>query len=421
MNTRNSTTETRSFNELSEIELHILAKKHRVLLSQLLSSPRFQNSNFAVRISNGKTLNVSELSSIEESEPESEAISSAPVNTLISTTMGTIELKNWCQENDLPESVADTLVRQDFSDVDSLKEIDSEADLRRLGLSLRNEKKLWHAIVSLKGGNNLNAGQQFTSSSSLNTVGSNFKTSKLPKLEIKQFEGNVLEWTKFWQLFDLNVNRRNEMDDTTKLSYLMTFLKGEAADLVQGLPLNAASYKYALEILQKRYGNTDVTMRALMDKLKQLSVSKYDTEGIKKVFDQWNLVVRSIESLGYEVENDYHLTEILCSKLPPQIQTQLEHDKNSDDSWQVSTLREALERIIKERSVTDQRMKTQKSVRQAVSATISSGAASIATTQKKGSKFENSNNNSKKINSLFILPRRTLHGLLSEIPNARRA
>ena len=79
--------------------------------------------------------------------------------------------------------------------------------------------------------------------------------SRLPKFEIPTFEGDVLKFPSYWELFEANVHKVHNLDDVQRFSYLRTTLKGEPATLIANLELTSANYKDAVAMLKERYGD----------------------------------------------------------------------------------------------------------------------------------------------------------------------
>ena len=48
---------------------------------------------------------------------------------------------------------------------------------------------------------------------------------KLPKLDIRQYEGDVTEWNSFWELYSVSVHDRNDIQPIQKFSYLKNLLR----------------------------------------------------------------------------------------------------------------------------------------------------------------------------------------------------
>ena len=81
---------------------------------------------------------------------------------------------------------------------------------------------------------------------------------KLPKIELKKFDGTVLIWQGFWDQYNSSVNENTKLSDINKFSYLKSFLTGEALKVVEGLTLTKENYKHAVLLLQEQFGNTQI-------------------------------------------------------------------------------------------------------------------------------------------------------------------
>ena len=58
--------------------------------------------------------------------------------------------------------------------------------------------------------------------------------SRLPKLTLPIFEGNLLTWQTFWDSFESAVHLNNVLTDVQKLNYLRAHLGGEASRAIAG-------------------------------------------------------------------------------------------------------------------------------------------------------------------------------------------
>ena len=45
-------------------------------------------------------------------------------------------------------------------------------------------------------------------------------TGKLPKLELKRFDGNILKWQEFWDTFDSTIHQSERLQRVDKFNYL---------------------------------------------------------------------------------------------------------------------------------------------------------------------------------------------------------
>ena len=82
--------------------------------------------------------------------------------------------------------------------------------------------------------------------------------TKLPKIELPPFEGDILHWQTFWDKFESNVHTKTTLSDVDKFSYLSSLLKGPAGQCISGLKLTSENYKEAVDLLKARFGNTQL-------------------------------------------------------------------------------------------------------------------------------------------------------------------
>ena len=140
---------------------------------------------------------------------------------------------------------------------------------------------------------------------------------KLPKINLPRFDGNVLEWTKFWESFVACVDSL-EAPEITKMTYLMSLLKGEAEQCVAGLALSAANYSVACDLLKDRFGRKEVIIFGHMQAL--LGIKVTEKGKLQALQDEIVKHTRSLETLG--VTGDAYgvvLTPLILSKLPAEI------------------------------------------------------------------------------------------------------
>ncbi|KAH6940951.1 hypothetical protein HPB50_010647 [Hyalomma asiaticum] len=71
---------------------------------------------------------------------------------------------------------------------------------------------------------------------------------RLPRLEIKPFNGNIREWTAFREHFDGTVHSNATLSETDKFHYLRNYLRGEAAEAIAGFATTSACYGNAVQL-----------------------------------------------------------------------------------------------------------------------------------------------------------------------------
>lgn len=169
---------------------------------------------------------------------------------------------------------------------------------------------------------------------------------KLPELTITKFDGNIVNWQGFWDQFDSSINSRQSISDIDKFNYLKSLLCDSACETISGLTLNSANYKEAIQLLQKRYGNTQVLINAHMKNFVQLQqVQNDDVEGLRRLYNQVETSVRNLKTLKVDTSSyGCLLVPLLNEKIPSEISIMLAR-KFKDDIW---TLDEMIEIIQQE-------------------------------------------------------------------------
>ena len=187
-----------------------------------------------------------------------------------------------------------------------------------------------------------------------NKTAPNKSTVKLPKLILKKFDGNKMEWNSFYESFKQAVHNNDGLSDIERMNYLVGYLSGEAETSIKGLQLKAENYKVALELLEKRFGDKQSLVSAHMTKLMNLPAvtSVANTIGMRTLYDELLAQVRNLESLG--VSNDNYgpmLLPVLMHKLPEEIGITIsrEFDDENSDIWDITKLLQKLKREIQAR------------------------------------------------------------------------
>ena len=106
---------------------------------------------------------------------------------------------------------------------------------------------------------------QLSSTNPLTTV-----RSKLPKLILPKFKGDVTSYRSFWEIFESTVHNNMQLTIIDKFNYLVSLLEGSALRSIKGLAITEENYQAALDILQERFGNSQQIISAHMDELLKL-------------------------------------------------------------------------------------------------------------------------------------------------------
>ena len=168
---------------------------------------------------------------------------------------------------------------------------------------------------------------------------------KLPKLNLPVFDGNILCWLEFWDIFNSSVHEQ-EVPNVTKFSYLKGALRGAAAVVIGGISVTNDNYVIAIELLKEKFGKSEVIIDTLYSQLQHLPMATSRINDIKSTFDSIEKILRQLESQREDIDNQKILIRQMLSKFPTQVIIKLEESKRLNDPWTVPKLRQSLQRYI---------------------------------------------------------------------------
>ena len=178
------------------------------------------------------------------------------------------------------------------------------------------------------------------SSSSVSSRSSSDVRVKLPKLELRKFDGTALNWQTFWDQFDSSIHSKESISDIDKFTYLRSLLCESASDCISGLTLTVPNYQEAIKILNERYANPQIIISAHMEALVKLPAIKNmnNVVGLRKIYDRVESSIRNLKSLGISPTSyGSLLTPMLTEKLPPELRMIIAR-KFTNNIWDLEEL-----------------------------------------------------------------------------------
>ena len=166
---------------------------------------------------------------------------------------------------------------------------------------------------------------------------------RLPKIEISQFKGDPLEWNAFRDTFTATIHKNSKLSDIEKFTYLQSYVRDEAQQAIQGLPLSGENYNKAWELLTERFGNSQLIRSSLMNKLIKLEKpSNGSAKELRKLYDTIESNVRALKSTGIEKETlGPMLIPIVLEKLPNVVRLHLSRTLGSN-TWDITEFLKAI-------------------------------------------------------------------------------
>ena len=178
------------------------------------------------------------------------------------------------------------------------------------------------------------------------TSRSRLEVTRLPKLTIPTFSGNVLEWQSFWDCFETAVHNNPGLSNVQKLNYLRTQLQEGALRVIAGLPLTNASYTHSLTLLCERYGQPHKLISAHMKALIELPGPSNTLSSLQGFYDAIEAHTRSLASLGKPIdEYGAMLATSILGKLSVETRRNLARAHGSDESTITDLQRAILDEI----------------------------------------------------------------------------
>lgn len=146
--------------------------------------------------------------------------------------------------------------------------------------------------------------------SSKSNVANNTRSFKLPKIELKKFDGDLLNWLPFWSQFE-KIHEDPDLHESDKFQYLLQSMEQgtRARDFIDSYPMTAKNYSKAISALKERFGNNDLLIEVYVRELIKLIVTNVKADSSQKLplprlFDKIEAQLRALESLDIKRESN---------------------------------------------------------------------------------------------------------------------
>ena len=130
---------------------------------------------------------------------------------------------------------------------------------------------------------------------------------------------------------------------------MMSCLHGDEKDTLKGFDLTDAQYEVAVKHLKLRYDDKKYIIQSQYTSLSNLMKSTNATKELQKTFNLIETQLRSLESMGEQIEDNYVIS-IIKSKLPNSFNLKLEESIIRE--WTADSLRKSINKLllVRERS-----------------------------------------------------------------------
>ena len=103
-----------------------------------------------------------------------------------------------------------------------------------------------------------------------------------------------MKWQTFYESFTTAIHNKPNINNVQKFNYLVGYLEGQAKRTVEGFNITNENYQKALDLLYKRFGNTQVIITTHMNELLKIKYVKSDkvVAGLRQLYDRLEVHVR---------------------------------------------------------------------------------------------------------------------------------
>ncbi|CAO4377336.1 unnamed protein product [Caenorhabditis nigoni] len=174
----------------------------------------------------------------------------------------------------------------------------------------------------------------------------------LPTMQLPTFHGDITGFSEFTETFD-SIMDYMQVDSLSRFYYLKSSLKGEALDLIKGLPTIHQNYEIARQLLSTSYGGTLRLKHTLLQQLRELPAIHH-SKSPKDLHQFCINATKAFQQLvSLECQMDNMMTAaIIESKLPKRIIAKL-YANGTETPFCASELINRLHNISKTENLVD--------------------------------------------------------------------
>ena len=148
--------------------------------------------------------------------------------------------------------------------------------------------------------------------------------SKLPDLQLPTFDGQIMEWNGFWERFQSQVGSLNDLPRSSKFTYLVGQLRGEALRTVQGIIPSEENYSVLEATLKENFGQPRRIIRAHVSNILKLPKPTQSASSLRQFYNSLMGDLRSLQALKIDVSACApFIIPIIEDKLPGKVRGSL--------------------------------------------------------------------------------------------------
>ncbi|XP_055604359.1 uncharacterized protein LOC129752609 [Uranotaenia lowii] len=140
---------------------------------------------------------------------------------------------------------------------------------------------------------------------------------KLPDIKLPVFNGKLRDWIPFRDMFDSLIHNNTQLSDIDKFTYLRSAISGEALQEISSIELSADNYQVACDMLEKRYENKKLIVKAYLDALFAIEPLKKESgEALNRLVSDFDRNIQMLGKIGEDTEKwSTILAYMVCTRL----------------------------------------------------------------------------------------------------------
>ncbi|KAI9575247.1 uncharacterized protein LOC119643818 [Glossina fuscipes] len=146
-----------------------------------------------------------------------------------------------------------------------------------------------------------------------------YDTVKLPKIELREFSGDVTTWIALFDEFTSLVHNNERLNTFTKLHHLVSKLSPAAKAPIAGIKIIAENYEIILQRLKDRFENKKIIAKQHIKQIfEHPKIIHANAADLRELIDTMNNHLIGLKNINRPVESwDDLMVYIITSKLDP--------------------------------------------------------------------------------------------------------
>lgn len=171
-----------------------------------------------------------------------------------------------------------------------------------------------------------------TNNESKTSNGQNFESRpRLPKLELFCFDGDIENFTTFYETFCSLVHNQSHIPKIDKFHYLLSCTKGSALNIVKSVSISANNYDVVWKSLLDKYQDNRLLVGRYLDKMLNFTpLAKESSSNLNQFIETFEHSYKAIQALNIENLSSYIMCHIALTSLDPQSRKYFEQNLNQN-------------------------------------------------------------------------------------------